>query len=450
MPNEEAGAFSLTNGWKETTPYDAPAPLTEKDEKRYLKEKTLGNVFSDHYGIAALDFNRYGTLLKCETAKERVVLPPYIKALDKNLFRGDRKLREIVLPEGLLAIGSNCFAGCENLKTIVFPDSLEFIGYGALADLPSLRADGFFPTTVHLGPKLWGMADPFSYQSHIRAVIPDTAMYMDYDDQWFPSLIDCTFTHLGTVPAPPRKTKERVTYADGTDLERPFDYHGTLDYYQVLGAQGPVAFLPRNLDFDVFRNACKTTPFKKAILSEGITEIPERAFKGLEDLQAVRLPSTLQTIGAGAFRGCRQLRYINLRSDMRIGQGAFDESEHIVCLDDIERRAPRAWPNQADKRELVRSLYDMIMPLRTLEDTPEMRYLKNFVLELSISDGTREMQDAVDMWKALRDRFKNNRRIHARDVPFSSADRIPVFISDPKLRQAVYLAVRYELRYLQM
>ena len=42
-----------------------------------------------------------------------------------------------------------------------------------------------------------------------------------------------------------------------------------------------------------------------------VTEIGDMAFSGWDDLECVYLPETLVTIGAGAFRGCRNLVYVN-------------------------------------------------------------------------------------------------------------------------------------------
>lgn len=68
-------------------------------------------------------------------------------------------------------------------------------------------------------------------------------------------------------------------------------------------------------------------PFKKLIIAEGVTSIPDCAFRYCSRLEEVQLPSTLTTIGYCAFSQCRKLNEITLSEGLEeIGSYAFEST----------------------------------------------------------------------------------------------------------------------------
>lgn len=66
-------------------------------------------------------------------------------------------------------------------------------------------------------------------------------------------------------------------------------------------------------------------------VSEGITRIGNNAFRHLENLLSVNLPSTLETIGSKAFAYCYTLRDIKIPSTVKaIGESAFYYCKNIA------------------------------------------------------------------------------------------------------------------------
>lgn len=61
----------------------------------------------------------------------------------------------------------------------------------------------------------------------------------------------------------------------------------------------------------------------KVVIPEGVTHINSYAFTNLTALEEVVLPSTLKTIGLGAFMGCNKLKTINLENVKFINEKAF-------------------------------------------------------------------------------------------------------------------------------
>lgn len=53
---------------------------------------------------------------------------------------------------------------------------------------------------------------------------------------------------------------------------------------------------------------------KEYVLAEGITQISEYAFRGTDSLQAITIPSSVESIGTDAFEGCDKLKTVKINS----------------------------------------------------------------------------------------------------------------------------------------
>ena len=69
------------------------------------------------------------------------------------------------------------------------------------------------------------------------------------------------------------------------------------------------------------------------VVEEGITTIGNRAFRGLEHVVSVTLPSTLKTIGNYAFLNCTQLKMVSFSEGLEtIKEGAFESCESLMAI----------------------------------------------------------------------------------------------------------------------
>ena len=153
-----------------------------------------------------------------------VKLYPWVKEVKDNAFCGCNKLTKIVFNEGLKKIGKFAFFKCISLKNIDLPSTLEEIGYNAFNGCGKL-------TNV-------------------------------------------------TLPSSVKVVRMRA-------------------FFECTGLQ-------------------------KVIICEGIKKIGADAFLGCKLLQTVNFPSTLVEIENGAFCGCGKLKDIILNEGLqKIGQGAF-------------------------------------------------------------------------------------------------------------------------------
>ncbi|MBR5188251.1 MAG: leucine-rich repeat domain-containing protein, partial [Clostridia bacterium] len=82
------------------------------------------------------------------------------------------------------------------------------------------------------------------------------------------------------------------------------------------------------------------------VVEEGVTSIGNRAFRDLEHVLSVKLPTTLKTIGKYAFVNCLKLKTLSFSSGLEtIREGAFDNCEALMSvrlpetLKTLERKA---------------------------------------------------------------------------------------------------------------
>lgn len=68
-----------------------------------------------------------GAFSGCNLQIETFVIPPKIKEIGINTFKGNN-MKEVVIPEGVTSIGDGAFKYCSQLKRINFPQNLKEIG----------------------------------------------------------------------------------------------------------------------------------------------------------------------------------------------------------------------------------------------------------------------------------------------------------------------------------
>lgn len=92
-------------------------------------------------------------------------------------------------------------------------------------------------------------------------------------------------------------------------------------------------------------------------VDEGIREICPEAFKGRRALHHIKLPSTLEVIGAESFRGCNNIEEMEIpERTVRIGESAFRDCvsmKSLVIKNDTIKICERAFENCAELSEIV-------------------------------------------------------------------------------------------------
>jgi|GEM_PF-3964827 len=276
---------------------------------------------------------------------EEVYLPESITSIGDGAFGGCEDLKYINLPNSITSIGDYAFSGCPNLKSISLPRSLETIGNYAFSCTPiefvvipqsvTSIGDGAFEGIMVFNsfsaPYIGNMNNvPFcipkgansyphyafefeSQKEYFMVSEWDGEKYTDNQKMyvfgnteallWDPSamveLQDVTsvvFTHDATgyelLPKLPKVTQVDV-YGGAKDDYFLYTINGSNAVFQYNGNDAETVLVA----------GCAST-----IIPEGTTLIEYNAFNGCVGLEAIEIPSSVRSIGSGAFDYCTGLK----------------------------------------------------------------------------------------------------------------------------------------------
>ena len=242
-----------------------------------------------------------------------VTLPQSVKTIRANAFLGCNKLTSVTLPNGLTSLGESVFQGCSSLRSISIPTKIEILEREVFAACKSLTS-----ITIPSNIKSISFRVFRDCTGLTSVTIPSTVSERlfsnngsPYFGNWFEGCTGLTSatiqnnfiasgefygcTNLKTV-----NIGGNVTFvSDSLVSYSPVPFKNCPIEKLTVGsnAAADIAFYP---------TACKT--LKTLTLNEGITALPENAFKGCSALQTVTLPSSLESIGNYAFSGCTKMR----------------------------------------------------------------------------------------------------------------------------------------------
>ncbi len=227
-----------------------------------------------------------------------------VTAIGEQAFLSSRKVESITLPESLKVIGSGAFQGCSALTEITIPASVETIGERAFLLCSSLQ-------NIH--------------------VAADNAAYCDVDGVLFSK--DKT-----VLAAFPGARTGSYAVPEGTVRIAPDAFRSCaltdVSFPESLTAIGDRAFQSAHLEKVVVPAHVKMGSYvyancaqaKSAEVAEGVTEITDSTFHGLDSCESVTLPRSLKVIGDYAFRRLKA-ENITLPDGLeRIGKQAFESS----------------------------------------------------------------------------------------------------------------------------
>ena len=280
MPLSSIAAYRQAEGWKVFTNYSGGEVVADGityriDENGAMvaaAEATL--TMSNILSAVEFEGNQY----------------PVIKIND-NVFADNTNLTAVTLPEGLVEIGASAFLGCQNLESVVLPESLTTFGRDAFNDCRLLK-------TIKIPSGV--------------TTIPDRCFY------------GCSSLESVTIP-------EGVT-AIGDDAFQSCNLNA-LTLPESLETIGIYAFCSNsslksvNIPAKVKTIGERTFSFcglTDLVIPEGVQAIGNYAFER-NSLQNLTLPSTITSIGVGAFGENSNLQSIicNAVTPPTLGENAF-------------------------------------------------------------------------------------------------------------------------------
>ena len=198
-------------------------------------------------------------------------LPEGLTGIGRGVFLGCRNLESVTIPEGVAFLGNDAFNACLNLKSVSIPGSVETIGDGAFCTCSKLKS-----VTIPEGVRSIG-AEAFIHCYALEKVtLPDS------------------LEHIGGG-----------AFIDTAYENDPKNWTGDLLY---LG----------NWAINADEN------IGEADIRPGTKGLADMIFYEC-GLSRVTIPDSVEIIGSGAFRGCRNLRDVTIpKSVCILGDGAFD------------------------------------------------------------------------------------------------------------------------------
>ncbi len=210
---------------------------------------------------------------------ESVSIPEEQKAVNAYTFYGCRNLRHVTIPSGIECIDEGAFEGCEKLEDVILPVSLGCLGSNAFRYCKSLVDINIPEGVSYIGD--WAFAECSALR---RVTLPSSVV----------SLGRFVFSRCASLIAIAVE-ELNPNYCSMNGLLLSNDKRSV-----IYGVNGNVE------------------------IPEGVENIEEDAFHGLENLTNVIMPNGVKIIGGGAFYDCCRLQYIVIPESVKqIGLSAF-------------------------------------------------------------------------------------------------------------------------------
>ena len=260
-----------------------------------------------------------------------------VTAIGEYAFYGCSSLTSINIPEGVTAIGGSAFRGCSSLTSINIPEGVTAIGDYAFCDCSSL-------TSINIPEGVTAIGESAFYGcSRLTSInIPEgvTAINSSTFQNCFgltsinipegvTSIGSAVFmgcSSLTSINIPEGVTSIGSNAFTNCDHIQSLYITNLKKYLQISGANGHSLPLSNTRDYvDLYLNNTLVTSLE---IPEGVTQIPDYAFRFCSKLTSVIIPRGITAIGREAFNGCLSLTTLNIPEGVTaIGDHAF----HGVC-----------------------------------------------------------------------------------------------------------------------
>lgn len=170
-----------TTAAETTTVTSATTPARTTKATTTKAKETVATTKSNSSKVE-FDYESYNggiMLTKYTGDSTSVVIPQQIKgktvkALKRNLFRGNESIKSVTVPLGVSEIGEEAFALCTSLTTVTLPDSVQTLGSDLFRDCSSLKNVTLPGRLEIIPPRLFR-----NCRSLVNVTIPDTVTFID-------------------------------------------------------------------------------------------------------------------------------------------------------------------------------------------------------------------------------------------------------------------------------
>ena len=248
----------------------------------------------------------YGAFYNC-TGLTSVTIPDSVTSIGSDAFRGCTGLSSITIPDIVTSIGDSAFSGCSGLTSVTIGNSVTNIGSSAFSGCRGLASIIIPDSVTSIGSRA------FSYCTGLTSItIPDSVTSIGSR-----AFDGCSGLTSITIPAGVTSIGDSA-----------FSSCGKLQYIYItdIAAWCNVSGLENLMkygssDKKLYLNDALVT---SVTISDGVTSIPDDAFRGCTGLTSVTIPDSVTSIGSRAFYGCSGLTSITIPDSVTsIGDYAF-------------------------------------------------------------------------------------------------------------------------------
>ena len=296
---------------------DSVTDETEEDETDSVEEAdevTTDGEISLFSSEAGFTISTAGIITKYNGTDKDVVIPDAINGTTVNgigyqAFWNKTTIQSVVFSNNITSIDTSAFAGCTALKTVVFNDGLTTIGNQAFQKCSSLK-------DITLPEGLETIGTEAFYQAALGERLDTGAIQTGTLE------IPGSVKSIGSGAFKSCTYLGEVIFKNGTNEELALNCNTNGVFGDCLNLKR--VELPDRLEKtgdDTFRGC---SSLEEVVFGSGLTNIEKRVFFGCGSLKSVKFPDTLEEIGDEAFSKCASLNCMELPEGLKIlGYNAF-------------------------------------------------------------------------------------------------------------------------------
>ena len=302
----DSGAFS---GCDEMTGIVIPASVERLDERFISSKITTFEVAPENPNYKSVD----GALLSKDGKTFYRLVAQKLSAKERNFRTPDEEKRgfEFVVPEGVETIAKDAFINNRDFTKIVFPQSLKKIEEYAI-DGPAYLQSVVIPagvTTIE--------PNAFARCFNLSEVVLESSEARFSPEAFAPA--------YSNRPEPLIRVDEKAIAKEAADRAAREAVEGAFEREEGTGLARE-AILTGVRDRDI-----TTLQIPETLDGLPVKTIANGAFSGLTSLKTVRIPATLETIGARAFEGCAALEKIEFIEPEKTRLRKIDDTAFKGC-----------------------------------------------------------------------------------------------------------------------
>ena len=266
---------------------------------------------------------------------EVVTIPEGTEQMGQYIFYHCTKLRSVQLPQSLRVIGNSAFQGCSSLTSIDIPGKVTTLGAWAFYECGQLARVSLSDNITAIGD--WAFTR--CYQLKGINIPKNVTRIGDY------AFLACslieelalpkTLTSIVPTAFVGCKGLRNVTVEEGS-LSYVIDNGALLDYDKTILLLFPAqcdrtAYVIPSTVQTIVAAAFYGCKLKRLTLPPALTKLGNSSLSGLTQLESITIPATVTEIGPAALSGCRTLKEIVIPNSVRnIGMSAFSGCSSLV------------------------------------------------------------------------------------------------------------------------